>query len=152
MDISSLITAILLSISPLGEARVGIPYGVFAGNSVLISFIAGLSANLLVFPLFYFLINWANKKLWKHKGYKKSAVYLGQRAKRKTGSAIGKYGAWGLMVFVMIPLPVTGAYVGTIAAYVLGIPYKKSLASISVGVTISSAIIAFGLQFGQSLW
>ena len=45
------------------------------------------------------------------------------------------------MVFVMIPLPVTGAYTGTIAAYLFRISYKKALIAISIGVTISSIMV-----------
>jgi uncharacterized membrane protein len=42
----------------------------------------------------------------------------------------------------MIPLPVTGAYIGTIAAYIFGMSYKKSLIAISSGITISSIMVA----------
>lgn len=134
--------------SPLGEARVGIPYGVVKGLPVYWSFLIGWVANLLVFPLFFKAIYLMNTFLWKHKFYKKSAVFLSKNAKRKTQSSIAKYGAWGLMVFVMIPLPITGAYTGTIAAYILGMEYKKSLLATSVGVTISSVIIATMMYLG----
>ncbi len=146
--LSDLIYTFLISISPLGEARVGIPYGVLRGIPVVYAFLVGLSANLLVYPLFHKLITIANKALWKNKFYKKSAIYLSKKAKRKTKNSIQKYGAWGLMVFVMIPLPVTGAYMGTIAAYVFGMDYKKSFYAVTIGVTISSIIIATGMYFG----
>jgi uncharacterized membrane protein len=42
----------------------------------------------------------------------------------------------------MIPLPVTGAYIGTIAAYIFDIEYKKSFIAISSGITISSILVA----------
>jgi len=64
------------------------------------------------------------------------------RARAKTKKVIQKYGVWGLMIFVMIPLPVTGAYIGTIAAYIFGISYQKSLIAISSGITISSIMVA----------
>lgn len=132
----------LWSISPFGEARVGIPYGELNGLPVLLALAVGLAANLLVFPLFYPLINFFNKHLLKNKWYKKGAIKLSLRARTKTKSFIKKYGVWGLMVFVMIPLPVTGAYIGTIAAYIFGIEYKKSLIAISSGITISSILVA----------
>ena len=69
------------------------------------------------------------------------AIYLSSRARTKTKTIIKKYGVWGLMVFVMIPLPVTGAYIGTIAAYIFGISYSKSLIAISSGITISSIMV-----------
>lgn len=134
--------------SPFGEARVGIPYGVVNDVPVLWSFLIGWIANLLVFPLFFKSIYLMNTFLWKHKFYKVSAVYLSKKAKSKTKNSIAKYGAWGLMVFVMIPLPITGAYTGTIAAYILRMEYKKSLVAVSIGVTISSVIIATMMYLG----
>jgi uncharacterized membrane protein len=95
----------------------------------------------LVFPVFYKVIELANKHLWKNPLYKRTAIYLSSRARTKTKTIIKKYGVWGLMVFVMIPLPVTGAYIGTIAAYIFGISYRKSLIAISSGITISSIMV-----------
>jgi len=132
----------LISFSPFGEARAGIPYGELVGLPILLVFIIGLTANLLVFPVFYKLIEFSNKHFFKNKYYKKSAIYLSERARTKTKTIIKKYGVWGLMVFVMIPLPVTGAYIGTIAAYIFGISYRKSLIAISSGITISSIMVA----------
>ena len=137
----------LISFSPFGEARAGIPYGELVGLPILLVFIIGLTANLLVFPIFYRAIEFSNKHFFKNKYYKKSAIYLSSRARIKTKAIIKKYGVWGLMVFVMIPLPVTGAYIGTIAAYVFGISYRKSLIAISSGITISSIMVALFMYF-----
>ena len=108
----------------------------------MLVFIVGLVANLLVFPIFYKAIELANKHLWKNPLYKKMALFLALRARTKTKEVIKKYGVWGLMIFVMIPLPVTGAYIGTIAAFIFGISYQKSLIAISSGITISSIMVA----------
>ena len=137
----------LISFSPFGEARAGIPYGELVGLPILLVFVIGLTANLLVFPVFYKAIELANKHLWKNPLYKRTAIYLAARARTKTRTIIKKYGAWGLMVFVMIPLPVTGAYIGTIAAYIFGISYQRSLIAISSGITISSTMVALFMYF-----
>ena len=137
----------LISFSPFGEARAGIPYGELVGLPILLVFIIGLTANLLVFPIFYRAIEFSNKHFFKNKYYKKSAIYLSSRARTKTKTIIKKYGVWGLMVFVMIPLPVTGAYIGTIAAYIFGISYRRSLIAISSGITISSIMVALFMYF-----
>lgn len=131
----------LLSISPFGEARAGIPYGELSGLPIFLVFIVGLVANLLVFPLFYRVIEFSNKYFLKNLYYRRSAIYLSSRARSRTKKVIHKYGVWGLMIFVMIPLPVTGAYIGTIAAYIFGINYTKSLIAISVGIFISSIMV-----------
>ena len=132
----------LISFSPFGEARVGIPYGIEHTDLTLIwVFLIALSANLLVFPLFYRLIEFFNNHFLKSKWYRKAAIYLSLRARRKTGAVVQKYGAIGLMIFVMIPLPFTGAYIGTIAAYIFKINYKKALLAINIGVLIALTFI-----------
>ena len=140
--IEDILITFLISLSPFGEARAGIPYGELNGLPIVVALLVGLTANLLVFPLFYRAINLFNKYLLQNKWYKKSAIKLSLRARGKTKNFIKKYGVWGLMVFVMIPLPVTGAYIGTIAAYIFGIEYKKSFIAISSGITISSILVA----------
>ena len=63
------------------------------------------------------------------------------RTRKKVESNIEKWGFWGLMIFVMIPLPFTGAYIGTIAAYIFKINYKKALLAINIGVLIALTFI-----------
>ncbi len=138
----------LISISPFGEAKVGIPIAIaidkLATTTILL---VGVLGNLLVFPLFYKCIEISNKHLLKNKLYKKSAIKLSLRARGKTKNVIGKYGSWGLMIFVMIPLPFTGAYIGTIASYIFGMNYRRSLFAISCGIIISCTAIAYGIEF-----
>ncbi len=88
-------------------------------------------------------------KLWRFKFYKSHSVKIAQRAKRGSGKNIKKYGFWGLLLFVMIPLPVTGAYIGTIAAYVFKIKRKKAFIAISIGLIISCGIMVTGAYFGK---
>ena len=83
----------------------------------------------------------------KNKFYKSNAIKLSLRARRKTKNVIGKYGSWGLMIFVMIPIPFTGAYIGTIASYIFGVNYKKSFIAISIGIVVSSIMVAYGTEF-----
>ena len=131
----------------MGEGRVGIPYGISKDLPIWIAYISGLAGNLLIFPIFFKLIEMSNRLFWKRsRTYKKGALFFAKRAKRGAGKKIDKYGVWGLMVFVMIPLPVTGAYVGTIAAYMMQMSFKKSLFAISIGVLIALSIITGGSQ------
>ncbi|GAB3660137.1 hypothetical protein GCM10028791_33900 [Echinicola sediminis] len=139
----------LLSISPFGESRVGIPYGVINGLDPMIALVVGLVGNLLVFPVLMFLIDTFNEKLWQYRLYKNQSVKLMRRAKSGVGDKIQKYGFWGLMVFVMIPLPFTGVYMGTIAAYIFKLPRTQSFMAIGVGAVISCLILAFGSHLGK---
>ncbi|MCC7333336.1 MAG: small multi-drug export protein [Flavobacteriales bacterium] len=144
-----IVVTFLISLSPLGEARSGIPYGMINDISPVISFITGTSANLLVYPLLTLLIHFSNKKLWNIHFYRKYAVKLARRSKRLMGNNIDKYGAWGLMVFVLVPLPGTGAYMGTIAAYILNIKKREAFIAVSVGTIVSSLIVVFTTHFAM---
>lgn len=144
-----LIYTFLLSISPFGEARLGIPYAVLNNIHWIPAFGIGLIANLLVYPLLMWLIDTFNIKLWSYKPYKKSVVRLSQMAKKGVGPNIQKYGFWGLMIFVMIPLPGTGAYMGTIAAAIFKINRRQAFFAISLGILISCIAMVVLSYFGN---
>lgn len=147
--LEKLLYTFLLSISPFGEARAGIPYAVLNDVPVTVAFAIGLIANLLIFPLLIWLIDSFSRRLWPNRTYRKGVIHLSRRAKKSVGSHHQKYGFWGLMVFVMIPLPGTGAYIGTIAAYVLKIERKKAMLAVSTGVLISCVLMAAGSYVGS---
>ncbi|AHM60304.1 hypothetical protein D770_10235 [Flammeovirgaceae bacterium 311] len=147
--LDELVLTFLLSISPFGEARAGIPYAVLNDVHILLAFVVGLTANLLVFPVLTWLIDKFSSRFWRYRTYRKGVVSLSRRAKKSVGVHNQKYGFWGLMVFVMIPLPGTGAYIGTIAAHVLKIERKKAFLAISIGVIVSSVLMAVGSYLGN---
>src|SRR5690606_21974601 len=147
--LGDILVTFLISLSPMGEARVGIPYGVIQGLQPWIAFLAGLVANLLVFPILAWFIDRFNPLLWKLRFYRKHSLRIIRRTKKGASNSVRKYGFWGLMVFVMIPLPFTGAYAGTFARFIFNLPRKISFWAVSLGVLISSLIIAFGTQLGK---
>ncbi len=140
----------------MGEAKVAIPvfFKVYGKEdiSIHIVLLVGLFGNLLIYPLFYKLIEISNKRLLNNKVYKKYATLLSIRARKKTKTIVKKYGLWGLMIFVMIPIPFTGAYIGTIAAYIFKTDYKRSFYAISIGLLISCTIIAYGGNYLSTFW
>jgi len=136
-----LIIAILWSLSPLGEAKVGIPYGLLRGlNSYLVLVVCFL-ANAMVFPLMLFFLEYVNRYLLRWNLYKKMAIWVAKRAKLGSGAKIRKYGFWGLMFFVMIPLPGTGVYAGSIATYLLKMERSKAFMANTIGIFFSSLFI-----------
>ena len=48
-----------------------------------------------------------------------------------------------MVIFVAIPLPITGAWTGSVAAFLFGIPFKRALGLIFIGVLISGLIVTF---------
>jgi len=139
--IRNVIIAVLWSISPFGEAKVGIPYGLFNGLDIYLVFIVCFLANLLVFPIMIFFLEKINKYLLRWNWYKKAAIFVARRAKTGSGDKIKKYGFWGLLFFVMIPLPGTGVYAGSIATYLFKIKKRKAFVANTVGIFFSSVIV-----------
>lgn len=146
-----ILVAMLLSISPLGELKSGMTYAHMHEINPLISYFICVAANILVFPVTIVFLEFINKWLLRSNYYKKFAIRFARKTKSRTSHLIEKHGFWGLMVFVMIPLPVTGAYAGSIAAYLFGIQRPKAFMSIAIGVVLSgiimSGIIFAGFHF-----
>lgn len=86
------------------------------------------------------------------KWYKRSAIWVAQRAKKGSKEQLEKYGYIGLALFVMIPLPGTGVYAGTIAAYIFKMDSKKSFIANSIGITISSLIVWGATLLGRGFF
>lgn len=139
--IVDLILAILWSMSPFGEAKVGIPYGMLSGLNSYVVFICCFLANLLVFPLMMFFLDKVNGYLIRWRFYKKSAIFVAQRAKKGSGRNIERFGFLGLILFVMLPIPGTGVYAGSIAAYLFKMERQKAFFANAIGIFFSSLII-----------
>jgi len=62
----------------------------------------------------------------------------------KNADKIVKYGTWGLVIFVAIPFPGTGAWTGAIIAALMDLRIKKAIPCIFLGVLIAGFIMLFG--------
>ncbi|HLW31587.1 MAG TPA: small multi-drug export protein [Aequorivita sp.] len=133
--------AMLWSISPFGEAKVGIPYALLNGVNMYVAFFACFVANVLVFPLMTFFLDVLNRYFIRWYHYKKAAIYVARRAKEGAGKNVAKYGFWGLMIFVLVPIPGTGVYAGTIAAYLFQFDRKKAFLANTIGIFFSCLIV-----------
>ena len=139
--IFDLFVAALWSLSPIGEAKVGIPYALLHGANIYWSFIICFSANVLVFPIMTFFLDVINRYFVKWYYYKKAAIYVARRAKAGAGKNVKKYGFWGLMIFVLLPLPGTGVYAGTIAGYLFNMERKQAFLANTIGIFFSCLIV-----------
>jgi len=130
---------LLATISPISELRGGIPLGILQyGLDPLFTFFIAVIANALIFfPVFFALRLFYDKLLYRIPLFDKYLDNLRKRGKPK----VEKYGFWGLILFVAIPLPITGAYTGTILAWLLGMDWRKAFPAIGLGVIVAGAIV-----------
>ena len=133
--------AFLWSISPFGEAKVGIPYALLRGVNIYLAFFVCFFANVLVFPIMTFFLDVVNRYFIRWYHYKKAAIFIARRAKAGAGKNVTKYGFWGLMIFVLLPIPGTGVYAGSIAAYLFRIERKKAFLANTIGIFFSCVIV-----------
>lgn len=145
------IYSFLLSLAPIAELRGGIPYAMLNDVSPWMAYVICCFANILVFPIGMFFLEFFHKHFMKISIYESIFDKLVVRTQKKTGHLIEKYGFWGLMIFVMIPLPVTGAYTGTFAAWLFQVDKKKGFMAVSLGVLIAGIIITSVVLTGSGL-
>jgi uncharacterized membrane protein len=130
---------LLATVSPISELRGGIPLGILVyGLDPLFTFFIAVIANALIFfPIFFALRLFYDKFLYRIPLFDKYLDNLRKRGKPK----VEKYGFWGLLFFVAVPLPITGAYTGTILAWLLGMDWRKAFPAVGLGVIVAGGIV-----------
>ena len=140
----------LISMLPVVELRGGLPAGVAMGLPVPAAFLASLIGNMIPVPFIILfvrpLFKWIRVHIPKLEGF---VSQLEARAKAKSANVV-RYQTWGLLLFVAIPLPGTGAWTGALIAAVLDMRLKRAVPVIFLGVTIAGCIITM-LTHGVSM-
>jgi len=140
-----LLLTILLSMSPISELRGGIPYALASGFGIWKAFIICVLANILVVIFVFLFLTYLHKSFLNFNWYKKSFGFLVKRVQKKSvgiEKSSGKWGYFALCIFVAIPLPMTGAWTGTLIAWFLGWNKVKSFLSIALGVLIAGIVVS----------
>lgn len=131
----------IISVCPILECRLGMFTAiVLLEMNPFVGFIISFLGNILPIPFILLLINWIFKVLKKVPGINKAIFWLENKTMKKRDK-IDKYGIWGLLIFVAIPLPGTGGWTGALLASLLELDKKKSFLVILLGVFIAGLII-----------
>ncbi len=140
------VVVFIISLFPILELRGGL----LAASLLHIPFIRALViciiGNLLPIPFILLFLEYVLKLLGKWKATKKVVTWLENKGE-KNRSKIDKYGYWGLILFVGIPLPGTGAWTGSLVAVMLGLDKKKAFGCIIIGVLLAAVIMSI-LSYG----
>lgn len=142
---------ILLGLLPISELRGAIPFAYFNGVPLWLSAVIGILSNALVPFIGFTFLGSLHKLLDKWPFYHRLFEKTIARARSKVGEKVHKYGLLGLMLFVAIPLPITGAWTGTLGAWVMGLNPKKCMPFILLGVLISGIIVTTVLFTGSEI-
>ena len=147
MDIQILM-GFLLTLLPVFELRGGLPiiveYVVRNNLSIWPYFFVVLILNVLVIFLIFMFFDFVHEALMNIKWYRKVIGHVLNRIQKKVEkirSRMDKWGYFALMIFVAMPLPGSGAWTGTMVAWVMGLDRLRSFAAIAAGVVISGLIV-----------
>ena len=106
--------------------------------------------NMLPIPFILLFFKYAEKWLRNFRFWSNLMDWLFERTRKRADSKIKRYEHLGLLLFVAIPLPFTGAWTGALIAYLFDLKFSRSLITIFFGVIIASVImILFTLTFGN---
>ena len=141
----------MVSMIPIIELRGAIPLGILTLklNWLWVYFIS-IIGNMLPIPFVILLIRPLIDWLIHSNLFHKVGKWLDNRTKKKTKD-VTKFKKLGLMIFVAIPLPGTGAWSGAMIAGMLNMRLKDSLPSIFAGVLIAGTAMAIISKFFQFL-
>ena len=139
------LTTLLLAMLPILELRGAIPWALagppFGGGLDWQSaYLFAVIGNFLPVIPILLLLEPVSNRLRKIKIFDRFFDWLFKRTRRR-GKMIEKYEMLGLMLFVGIPLPVTGAWTGAVAAFIFGVRFLQSVTSIILGICISGVIV-----------
>ena len=132
-----------LGMCPIFEIRGAIPVGVGLGLTYFEAFVIGFIGNII--PIYFIVkhIGVIFEVLGKIKIFKKIIDWASDRATKKIEESerLQNFTALGLYLFVAIPLPGTGAWVGSLIANFLHVPLKKAWLPLTLGVLTAGIII-----------
>lgn len=131
----------IVSLLPILELRGGLIAANLLDVELIPAFIICFIGNMLPIPFILLFIEKIFDWLRDKKGLGAVVRYCEKKAD-KNRDKIDKYGLWGLLILVAIPLPGTGAWTGALVAALMRLDIKKSLPTIAGGVLIAGVIVS----------
>ena len=145
------ITACLAAL-PVTELRGSIPWATFMLDMTWQSALAwSIIGNLVPVPFILLLLKPAEQWLSRWALMDRFFQWLFGRTRRR-GKVVERYKAIGLILLVAIPLPVTGAWTGSVAAHVFGIRLLPALICIMMGVCVAGTVVTLACQGVLGFW
>jgi len=141
-NFNSYLATFLIAMIPIAELRGAIPYAWSADIPWWKAYLIAVAGNMV--PVFFilWLLEPVSRWLMEHSRlFDRFFNWLFDRTRKKLEKKYEIYAEIGLAIFVAIPLPVTGAWTGSVAAFVFDIPYRKALLWIFIGVLTAGVIV-----------
>jgi len=141
LGFSKEVVVFIISALPIFELRGALPIAINVFHFPwYYAFLLAVIGNLFPVPFILLFLNGTTRLLSKVHLFNRILNWLFERTRRR-GKIIERYQRIGLVLFVAIPLPVTGAWTGSLAAILFGLKFKHAFLSIFIGILIAGAIV-----------
>jgi uncharacterized membrane protein len=142
----------LSTLIPALELRASIPLGVGLGVPWILVFFVAVLVNIILGPIVYILLDKFVCLLKKDSIFERIYSKFVLRTQKKVSKYVEKYGEWAIAAFIAVPIPGSGSYSGALAAYLIGLSYKKFVISNLIGVLIAGIIVTVVTLFFKSVF
>ncbi|MCK9356091.1 MAG: small multi-drug export protein [Dehalococcoidia bacterium] len=129
---------ILATVTPVSELRGAIPLGIGLGLDPVLTFAVAVITNAVLFLPTRFVLEFFYSSVLRRLP-RFDRYLLGVR--KRGQPVVEKYGLLGLALFVAVPLPLTGAYTGTILSWLLAMEWKRSFIAVVLGVLVAGIVV-----------
>ncbi|MDR2483096.1 MAG: small multi-drug export protein [Treponema sp.] len=138
----------LLSFLPVSELRGAIPFALAQGLPWYWAYPFAAAVNALVAPACWIFLSTLHRLFLKARWYASFFERFVGRAREKLRRGVEKWGWLGVAAFVAVPLPITGAWTGTLGAWVLGLSKRRTMAAVMLGVAAAGAVVTLVTLLG----
>ncbi len=135
------IITVIIAMLPIAELRGAIPWALTLGDLDWMTAVPlAILGNLVPVPFILLLLGPVSNFLSRWSVFDRFFQWLFART-RKRSKTIERYKAIGLILFVGIPLPVTGAWTGSVAAFLFGVRFWPAMFCVFIGVCLASVVV-----------
>jgi len=141
---------LILAALPISELRGAIPVALAMKQPLIKTLILAYIGNMLPVPLLLVLLEPISNALRRIPIWRRFFDWLFENTKKKA-ELVARYEAIGLMLFVAVPLPATGAWTGCVAASLFKIKFRYAFMAIFLGVVIAGIVVTLLTLIGFKL-
>ena len=141
LSLKNYLWVFFLSMVPVLELRAAIPIGATPGLEWVANYLICVIGNMIPVPIILLFVRHVLEWMKKIPRLDKIALWVENKAQKNTPK-VQKYASLGLLIFVALPLPGTGAWTGALVAAMLDMRMKYAIPSIFCGVLIAGLIMS----------
>ena len=134
---------VLTAMTPVGELRASVPLGLLKFDLAWpLVYLLSIAGNMLPVPLLMYGLRTIGGRVERMDNTAGALLrWRTARVQQTWADRVQRFGFFGIVAIVAIPLPLTGAWTGSLAVWALHVPMRRGLLAVAVGVLIAGALV-----------